>query len=80
MREREKGSLQMENTEKTFGLEKIVWLEKMFGKDCDWLENIFWSKKFANEKRQKKEEKRQSVLDRSALRHKDEGEKAKKIF
>ena len=70
----------MENTEKTFRLEKIVWLEKRFGKDCDWLENIFWSKNFANEKRQKKEEKRQSVLDRSALRHKDEGEKAKKIF
>ena len=64
----------MVNTEKTFGLEKIVWL------DCDWLENNFWSKNFANEKRQKKEEKRQSVLDRSALRHKDEGEKAKKIF
>ena len=64
----------MENTVKAFGL------EKMSGKDCDWLENIFWAKNFANEKRQKKEEKRQSVLDRSALRHKDEGEKAKKIF
>jgi hypothetical protein len=68
MREREKGSL------KTLGLEKIVW-----GKDCDWLENIYWSISFANERRQKKEEKRQSVLDRSALRHKDEGAKAKKI-
>ncbi len=65
----------MENTEKTLGLEKIVW-----GKDCDWLENIYWSKIFANERRQKKEEKRQSVLDRIALRHKDEGAKTKKIF
>ena len=70
----------MENTEKTFVLEKMVWLETMFGKDCDWLDNIFGSKNVANERRQKNEEKRQSVLDRSALRHKDEGEKAQKIF
>ena len=39
-----------------------------------------WEKNVAKEKRQKRVEKTQSVLDRSALRHKNEGAKAKKIF